>query len=130
MKVSDRGKKRQTGMLTASVGASSAGQLGRAIQALAEQNQEALVVSARQGFFEVRPVSAMRINSVSINSVRTKKALKVGRRLAKDALFSRATQLLHQDESSETTANIAQKFNATLENNKDFYDRLLLGLKR
>jgi uncharacterized protein YqcC (DUF446 family) len=39
------------------------------------------------------------------------------------------TQLVRQDESSETTASIAQNFDDTLERNKDFYDRLLLELK-
>jgi len=134
MKISNLRKKRRAGLLsaTAGVGTFSTVQLGRAIQALAEHKQGSFVLSARDGIFEVLPMRDTKIKAVpiSMNSVRTKKALKVGRRLAKDARFSRATQLLHQDESSETTANIAQKFNATLERNKDFYDKLLSDLVR
>jgi hypothetical protein len=135
MKISNLRKKRQTGPLsaTASLGSSSAVQLGRAIQGMTEHEPGAFVFSARKGVFEVRPIGSgtkFKPAFVSMNSVRIEKALKVGKRLAKDARFSRATQLLRQDESSETTASIAQNFNDTLERNKDFYDRLLFNLKR
>jgi len=134
MKVSNLRKKRQSRPQAAasSTGKSSAVQLGLALQALAEPKREAVVFSYHQDVFEVRIVGNTKIKVVpaSVNSVRTKKVLKIGRRRAKDARFSRATQLLNQDESSETTANIAQKFEATLEHNKEFYDKLLRDLVR
>lgn len=134
MKISNLRKKRQSRLLSATAGVvtASAVHLGREIQRMTEHKQGAFVISAREGIFEVRPIGCASVKDtfVAVNSVRFEKALKVGKRLAKDARFSRATQLVRQDESSETTASIAQNFDTTLELNKDFYDSLLLELKR
>lgn len=137
MKANDLRRKRQASMHIASSGGvvPSSAKLGQAIQALTRRERRGrtksfVILSEHDGSFEVRLVSPTELGTGSVEPSRIAKTLKVGRRFSKDARFSRATQLIRQDESSETTASIAEKFDDTLENNRAFYDNLLLDFSR